>query len=279
MTFNLAQADEDNDTFRTAALDRERGDRMRGDGRDLVIQSALKVIEVHEVKLTGNNKMKFAAAMAENTNNLISAFTANEERKECLPVQLPKALPTRKEGLRAFHAHGNSRKRAMTSLEMVQDDEKRAKREERKKKLVQDPKDRVAINLSDKDNDDNDVLFIGQSQRGTEGGLPARLPYYSPPPRSPSPPFLHLSGVISLSSSSSSSPSSEEELLGLLPTSSGRVRKPSKKVASQQRRELTARKQDKAKEKTRVERRERQEKTAEKRKRKEEDKTTRKLVR
>ena len=88
------------------------------------------------MKLTGNNKMKFTAIMTENTNNLISAFIANEERKKYLSIRLPKTLPTRKKGLRAFYAHGNSKKKAMTLLEMMQDDEKKAKRKERKKKLV-----------------------------------------------------------------------------------------------------------------------------------------------
>ena len=43
MSFSLAETDaEDDDTvLRTAAFDRGRGDRMRGDGKDLIMQSAL----------------------------------------------------------------------------------------------------------------------------------------------------------------------------------------------------------------------------------------------
>ena len=136
MSFQLAETDNgDEAPFpAAAAFDRGRGDRMRGDGRDLVMQSALQGINIHDEQLTGNNKIKFAIALEKSNKNLISEFTANEERKENLPVQLPEALPTRKESLREFHAHGNTRKRAMTSLEIVQDDQKKAKLAERKKK-------------------------------------------------------------------------------------------------------------------------------------------------
>ena len=92
------------------------------------------MIKTHEGKLTGDNKAKFAKALAENAQNLMTTFTANDERKKRLPIELPEALPIRKEGLRTFKAKGNIRKRAITSLEIVQDDEKRAKREERKRK-------------------------------------------------------------------------------------------------------------------------------------------------
>ena len=88
MSFSLAETDaEDDDTvLRTAAFDRGRGDRMRGDGRDLMMQLVLQAITAHEERLTGINKMKFAAAMEESIRNLISAFTVNEERKERLPL-------------------------------------------------------------------------------------------------------------------------------------------------------------------------------------------------
>ena len=39
---------------------------MRGDGKDLVMQLALQVIETYEGKLTGDNKAKFAKALVEN---------------------------------------------------------------------------------------------------------------------------------------------------------------------------------------------------------------------
>ena len=63
--------------------------------------------------------MKFTTAIAENTNNLISAFIVNEERKKCLLIQLFKALFIKKKGLRAFYTHGNNKKKAITLLEIM----------------------------------------------------------------------------------------------------------------------------------------------------------------
>ena len=235
MSFNLAEegGNDDSTELRIAAHDRGRGDRMRGDGRDLVMQSALQSIETHEGKYTGNNKLHFAAAMAESANNLISAYTANEEGREHLPARLPTALPTRKESLRDFHTHGK-RKRAITALEMVQDDEKKAKCAEKKRQKDQAINTRNALTLS---GNDDDVVFIKQSQRRAD--LPAPAPAPQSPPQ---PVFRDPSQVVPTYHSSSSSGSSSDddkefpefpEPPTLPPTSSGRVRRPTRKVDSQ----------------------------------------------
>ena len=131
---------------------------------------------------------------------------------------------------------------------------------------------------------DDDVVFIRQSQR-REVDLPVRSPINElgeGPPNSQrrnSPSFLQLSDVEPLppsSSSSSSSSSSEEEIPGLPPTSSGRVRKPSTKVASQQRRVVAARRQGKATDRAKAERRE---KATEKKTKEKNDSTVKKLAR
>ena len=77
------------------------------------------MIKIYEGKLTNDNKAKFIKTLVENAQNLITTFIINEERKKRLFIEFFKALPIRKEGLRTFKTKENTRKKIITSLEIV----------------------------------------------------------------------------------------------------------------------------------------------------------------
>ena len=77
------------------------------------------MIKIYEKKFTSNNKVKFIKVLTKNAQNLITTFIINEERKKRLFIEFPKVLSIRKKGLRIFKAKENTRKKVITSLEII----------------------------------------------------------------------------------------------------------------------------------------------------------------
>lgn len=246
------------------ALDRGGGDRFRGQGEDLTINTSLAAIEARE-GLDSALREDFASGFASLTNQLIAKAQQKQARREELPAELHEALPASKE-LR----FAKRKRRAMTGAEIVEDDARkeaqarrkaernkkdqeealRAEEEAAEKAAKEAASQRVAEWMAeweaelqaeadsdgDGDGDDDDAQPSAQATSTT-----IRPPSH----RSLSLESLHSFHVISSSSSAISS-SNDDAMLPPV-RSSGRIKKPSAKQASQNRRKALSARESAAK--------------------------------
>jgi hypothetical protein len=86
----------DKDNAPSPPRTRRAGDIFQQDGRQVVLNAALDSNRLQE-QLPGPDSLKLAARFKTTTAQGIQKFTARKERRQQLPTEVPKPLPTQKE--------------------------------------------------------------------------------------------------------------------------------------------------------------------------------------
>ena len=82
-----------------AEYERHAGDQYRNHGQNLMLTTALQVVEKQK-EFTGAVAEEFARVFSTQTSKLVEAIKAQEERHKVFPLQLP--LPLKELKLRSF---------------------------------------------------------------------------------------------------------------------------------------------------------------------------------
>ena len=205
--------------------DRHPGDQYRNHGQNLMLVTAIEVVE-QQKQFSGAASEEFARAFKARTSKIVEALKAKEERRNNLPPQLPPPLQELK--LRSF-SHKNSDRRKMTGTEAAITAEADTARAQRKAEKELEIKRKYEAELAAL-REDSSTPPLPQSRSPTSDPLPPAL----------SESQVHMTNIDSpIHISSSDSESSDDFSIRSLPAprQSGRTKKPTRKLESQKRRD------------------------------------------
>jgi hypothetical protein len=212
----------------TSSSSRHAGDRYARRGEDLILEAALAAIEKHK-SLPPGQAEGFALTFIKGVDKLNVAQDKLTESRRLLPAMLPE--PLKEPNLRAFPT---SRKRAMTGREAAEEQERDEARQRRRAQQNHDENEMWATQMVT----ETQLRFSQRESQGQTQLVVDTQPNTLLAARSKTP--SNSSPDDSSTDSSGSATDPETDNSNPEPRRSGRVRKPSRAVASQLSQEAAA---------------------------------------
>ena len=236
------------DSFQEMSLpnyERHAGNRYRNHGQNMMLNSALQAVEKQK-EFTGRAAKDFASAFTKQTAKLVEVVKAREERQKAMPPQLP--APLNEPKLRSFpNKNGTSRKMTGTEAAVAAEADKSRANCRAAKELQIREKYEAELAALNAEYSSPPPRTSSSSQLDTplDPDNPQPQPEF---PRSYTPVQMissdsdsgqesYHSGHSHLNQDYSAQPRKSSQVISPAPRQSGRSRKPTKKIESQQRRE------------------------------------------